>query len=972
MAISRKLQLLLLWVSALLSCGRASSSNPVQSKTWFDQHLLKKTQGLAAHAHNPNERDVLITIASLDEIYDLRDYVSDPFQIDSTLARFSDDTNVTPTVRAEAGYLATCITGASVDSPQALNALIARSAETTAGDAEIRDAISAISLLHHLDIPAAVEHSPEPANSAEGWYLASKIAGDDYHKLQALRKTLELDHDYVPALTEVAKRYSAQGQTTRARNMLSATLERYPAETSIRVMLAEFAINQGHASAALEVMNQLRSRPLPITVTLQLADDYAQLRLLDQARELAHLAVRLHPGGSDERALALRLDQQAADANSPLPQQRSQPRLPAATRSSGETIDESSDARGQTDLRRLLNGQAVSLDDSREFFADVSELVQKWHAQPPAERSVSHILADIRVDQLQPDYQAVQHVQQVIAIGSMRDVINYKQRGIQYSAQSQQLSVVHARLHHDGGRISEGEDLGDNSLPDSTVGTYDDLRTRQYRFRDLRAGDVIELEYTLAPLANENPYGKYFAQLVAFGSSIPCDFQRYVLRSPHEIHLSSSEHSLSPAIVQRRSVEDVRIWEKANLIALVREPRSPSWSEQGAYVHISNFDSWQALGKWYANLIHPQFKLNSDLEEKVAEIVRAHPNRLDRVAAVDELVLKNTRYVALELGVYGFKPYPVTQTFARRFGDCKDKASLMVALLRAAGIDADIALVRTKELGDIIAQPASVSVFDHAIVYVPEFDLWLDGTAEFSRLRELPVDDQGVMALTVAADGDAVLRRTPASSASDNYSRRTINARVEADGTIRFSGATYVRGEDAPEVRRQLEPGESKLGYIRNRLAQVLPAVEVHDVQLPVNLSDTVSLSFDGELTSFHGRRSATLPCSWMERNYVETLAAKNSRAQDLILEAPWTTSEEIHIELPRGARLTGVPQDQSISSEFGNASIQYEVLGDQITILSTVKFSATLIPAAQYAAFREFTAGVEAAFRRNLEVELP
>ena len=172
--------------------------------------------------------------------------------------------------------------------------------------------------------------------------------------------------------------------------------------------------------------------------------------------------------------------------------------------------------------------------------------------------------------------------------------------------------------------------------------------------------------------------------------------------------------------------------------------------------------------------------------------------------------------------------------------------------------------------------------------------------------------------------------------------------------------------------RRQLEPGESKLGYVRDHLAQVLPAVEVHDVQLPLNLSDAVSVSFDGELTSFHGRHKATLPSSWMERNYVASLAPKSSREQDLVVEAPWTTTEEIHIELPRGARLTHVPENQSLSSQFGKASIQYDIAGDRITILSTVQFSATRIPSVQYPAFREFAAGVESAFRRDLEVELP
>lgn len=971
MATRRRRRMLFLCVGLLLCDVLAFSGNPVQSKSWFDQRFAKKTQALIARIHGSFERDALSSVALLDELYDLRDHVSDPFQIDSTLSRIVDDPSAIPIARAEATYLSARIKGSFAETPEGLSAILARGTATMSDDdADIREAISAIALLHHLESSALSECNPEAMKSADSAYLAARLSRDDYHALRALRRTLELNRDYLPAVAELAKRYSAQGQITRARNLLSATLERYPADTSLRVLLIDLDINQGRVSAALEIMNQLRSKPLSIAVMRELAENYAQIRLLDEARELAHLALRLHPGGSEERDLATRLDEQAdADLTTKhLP--HSSPTVVA--RLSGETPNESSDSRGEAALKRVLNGESAPPGDSREFFVDVFELIKKWRSQSQAEKAESRVLADVRVDLLRADYQTVQHVQQLIAVGSSGDIATYKQRGIQYSGQSQQLNILHARLHHSGGRVSEGEDLGESSLSDSSLATYDDLRSRQYRFRDLRVGDVIELEYTISPLLNENPYGKYFAQLVAFGTSVPTDFQRYVLRSPRDIHLSSSERGLSPATLQRRSTEDVHIWEKSNMTALVREPRSPSWSEQGAYLHVSNFDSWETLGKWYADLIRPQFKLNAELEQQVAKIVQNHPNRLDRVAAIDDLVLKNTRYVALELGVYGFKPYPVTQTFARRFGDCKDKASLMVALLRAADIDADIALVRTKRLGDIIGQPASVSIFDHAIVYVPEFGLWLDGTAEFSSLRELPVDDQEVMALTVGLDGEAKLRRTPGTSADDNYSRRTINARLAPDGTIQFTGATYVRGEDAPELRRQLEPGESKLGYVRDHLAQVLPAVEVHDVQLPVNLSDTVSLSFSGELTSFHGRHSATLPSSWMERNYSSTLATRNSRTQDLLLEAPWTTTEEIHVELPEGAHLTGVPQSQTISSEFGSAEIRYDAVGDHITVLSKVKFSATRIPAAQYAAFREFAAGVEMAFRRNLEVELP
>ena len=86
----------------------------------------------------------------------------------------------------------------------------------------------------------------------------------------------------------------------------------------------------------------------------------------------------------------------------------------------------------------------------------------------------------------------------------------------------------------------------------------------------------------------------------------------------------------------------------------------------------------------------------------------------------------------------------MTQVLARRFGDCKDKAALMIALLREVGVASELVLVRTRRGGRLDTEPASLAIFDHAIVYVPKLDRYLDGTAEFSGLRELPAQDQGV------------------------------------------------------------------------------------------------------------------------------------------------------------------------------------------------------------------------------------
>ena len=972
MARPSTIPLLLLCASSLLGFADAWDLQSRQG-SWFDQELNSKTQRLIASSVSLDQHDELTSIALLDEIYCLREYSSDPTQVDSLLERLAADPSIPRSLRSEVTYLQELWerSRATSSNEAKTRTLVAWADQARLRpDADLSESVAAIQTLHGWSDKAQTERAAELNNTPEGWYRVSKMEDDAYRRIQALQRALELDAHYVPAVLDIARQYLAQGQITRARSTLEDTLKIYPDETSITAAVIAIEINQGHASAARDDLNRLRSKPLPIIVAREIASSYAQLGFLTEARQLAHYALKMHPSGLKEQELALRLDDRAADANAMAEDRKFSNMVQA-----GVSADSSEDAVVDNDaerLRKILKGQSAPADaSSRQYFADVSKLVSAWQKLAGPERVQSRVLADIRIDHLRPDYQVTQRVQQVVALATAPDISSYRNRSIQYSPESQEISMIRARAHHLDGTISEADDLGENSVADASVSMYYDLRTRQYRFRDLRPGDVIELEYTISPLGNDNPYGNYFAQLVGFGGPLRCDLQRYVLRSPSAVQVSSVEHLMQPAGLHKEGDENVYVWEKKDIPELVLEARAPSWSEQGTYVHVSNFDSWQALAKWYADLIRPQFVLNEELQKLVSEIVARHPNRLDRIAAIDELVLNETRYVALEFGVYGFKPYPATQTYARKFGDCKDKATLMVALLRGAGIDAEVSLVRTQHLGEIISHPASASIFDHAIVYVPEFDLWLDGTAEFARLRELPVEDQGVMALTIAADGHATMRRTPTTSAIDNYSRRTINARIDADGTVRFSGATYVRGEDAPGLRRELEPRASSLGYVRDHLAQVLPAVQVQDVNLPPGPGDTVSIGFSGELSSFQGRHTAVLPSSWMPRNYLESLASNNSRRQDLILEAPWTTEEEIHIQLPEDANVGTLPRNTNISSEFGNAKIEYRIDGHEVIVSSTVQFTDTRIPASHYPAFRDFVAQAEEAFARDIEVTL-
>src|SRR5262249_293424 len=150
-------------------------------------------------------------------------------------------------------------------------------------------------------------------------------------------------------------------------------------------------------------------------------------------------------------------------------------------------------------------------------------------------------------------------------------------------------------------------------------------------------------------------------------------------------------------------------------------------------------------------------------------------------------------YVALEFGIEGIRPRRCAQTVARGWGDCKDKATLIVTMLRELGIPSTIVLVRTKMRGDIENDPASLAPFDHAIAYVPPPNLSLDRTAENTGSTELPVMDRDAIGLQIN-EGKPKLVRLPQPPAEESASRHRVEVSLNADGSAQFTSENQVSG----------------------------------------------------------------------------------------------------------------------------------------------------------------------------------
>jgi len=229
-----------------------------------------------------------------------------------------------------------------------------------------------------------------------------------------------------------------------------------------------------------------------------------------------------------------------------------------------------------------------------------------------------------------------------------------------------------------------------------------------------------------------------------------------------------------------------------NRPAIPDEADAPPFTSLAANV-VVNYDpngstavqSWEAAGRVYHPLFTSAEKPGTEISRQVENLSTGKSDVISKVDALYTYVSREIRYVAVEIGVGGYQPHPAPDVYKYKYGDCKDKATLLLTMLTDIGLRGYPALVGTR--GDIEADPKvpTLATFDHMIVALPvpaglrpaverfpSYDpqnqiLWMAPTSETEPLGQVPEMDQGVFALISYPDrGD--LQRIPETPAEQN------------------------------------------------------------------------------------------------------------------------------------------------------------------------------------------------------------
>ncbi|MBN2530034.1 MAG: DUF3857 domain-containing protein [Deltaproteobacteria bacterium] len=560
-------------------------------------------------------------------------------------------------------------------------------------------------------------------------------------------------------------------------------------------------------------------------------------------------------------------------------------------------------------------------------------------------------------------------VTQVVAYIATDDGARQWQQYSEQFSSTQTIQLLKARLFKTDGTIEQATGRATFPVSEPWYRLYYDIEAEVVELPRPAVGDVVEFQFRVDDIGQENMFGNYFGTIIPINSDIPVALFQFALIRPKTFPVYFELSTPVRRVDTKADDMDITVFTAQNLPAIPDEPDVPGAMSLVEYVHATSWQDWSQMESWYAELIRPQLKGDTSLKSLVQKLIRNRRNDRDKIAAVYSWVTTNIRYVGLEFGIHGYKPYSTSQVRARGFGDCKDTATLLVAMLNEAGIQAHVALVRTRSAGQIRMQHPSLSLFNHAIAYVPKYDLWLDGTATFHGVNDMPFEDQGIEALVIGVSPVKLRNTTVRDSAASTFIE-TETITIASDGSATINGTMSASGAPfAPWLRTTFATASDKQ-ILEERFSERYPAIQMESSDF-LNLKDlekTPQIAFFARIPQLAKQNFGTLSFEVMPPMKLKPKFAPLQKRRHPLQVGPARTTElTIRYLVPHQYNAETPVNDARIVSDFGAYERRIRKTAGGLTVTRTFSLTKQVVEVSEYGDFLRFVLAVDAAERARI-----
>jgi uncharacterized protein DUF3857/transglutaminase superfamily protein len=515
------------------------------------------------------------------------------------------------------------------------------------------------------------------------------------------------------------------------------------------------------------------------------------------------------------------------------------------------------------------------------------------------------------------------------------------------------LLSLHAWTLDGSGREYELRDKDFSERSPFSFALYDDIHLRTAAAPAPNPGSVVALEYEV--------HRRHWLQQLTWliQEELPVREARLAVQLPRGWQYKVSWAAISPAQPAERA--DSRWeWSFHDVAPIKDEPRRPGLLTLAGHMVLAYFqpgattanaDSWESVGRWYSGLTSTRRSPSPEISRRVRELTAGKSDFDGKVRALAGFVQSEIRYVAIEIGIGGYQPHSATDVYRFRYGDCKDKATLLSSMLQEVGVHSDYVLINT-ERG--VTKPDVPSArFNHAILAVElpseagtdayrsmiqskmgKKYLIFDPTDTFTPFGDLRSDLQNSYALLVTESGGELIQ-TPLLPADANTLHLSGRFTLAPDGSLSGEVVETRNGDHASDERAALTYADEvqRRQHVERRLNGSIQGFTLQglDVQQLKDLQKNLVLNYKfttPQYAQVRGPLMLVRPRVLGEKSFV---VDHKPRHYPWELEGISREVDDYEIQLPEGYVVDDIPDPVKLDMGFATYQSKVEAAGGEL-----------------------------------------
>ena len=566
----------------------------------------------------------------------------------------------------------------------------------------------------------------------------------------------------------------------------------------------------------------------------------------------------------------------------------------------------------------------------------------------------------------------------VVRVQSQAGVQALGQLVLGYSSATEKLEVDYVRVRKPGGQVvetpaSSAQDFAPEVLRQAPM--YSDFRQRHVSVANLQAGDTLEyhiVTHITTPLA---PHEFWYEE--SFPKDVAIHEEKLEIDIPKDraLKLKSPDHKYE---TREQGDRKIYTWTILEQIPDRKHKQEAAQAEPDLTpdVQISTFSDWQQVAAWYAKLQGERVVVDDSVRKKAEELTRGAATPEEKTRRLYDYVARNIRYVSISFGVGRLQPHAAPEVLQNGFGDCKDKHTLLEAMLRAVGIQSYPVLIGSnRELDPEVPSPAQ---FDHEITAVELGGelTWLDTTAEVAPYGLIVYQLRNKQALLAAEGKMGGLKQTPANPPVKNQFAVNLDGKFTETGAFDTSVEITAQGDMDLSLRSAFRSiSQADLSGVLKALSYMWGLQgDVSDIHLD-SLEDTgkpFHLVYHSRKDNYFLVPNSGVSFRILPPMRLRHLAPADPKKATKPLNVGPAVEETYHarIQFPATYTIQTAPR-VAMSRDYGEYAVSYDLSKNVLEAQRKVVLKVNELPASRRNDYETFIGGTENEIQQTLNATI-